>query len=105
MSRYNAMTVTFEEVTIFGKPALFTPIRIDRDTVPKGYYLYEVRYDDDCRGDAVQIAHNILVNHWGSILLQEELKLPPDGYLDIYPTDIMYGVGGCCTLTDGEGSV
>lgn len=51
--RYNAMKEDFEEVTILDKPALFTSLRIDRNTVPHGYHLYEVRHDDDCQGDAV----------------------------------------------------
>jgi hypothetical protein len=40
MARFNAMTEDFEEL---GKPALFTSLRIDRNTVPRGYHLYEVR--------------------------------------------------------------
>ena len=31
---YNAMTERYEEITVCGKPALFTSIRIKRDTVP-----------------------------------------------------------------------
>ena len=58
------MTEDFEEITILDKPALFTPLRIYRDTVPYGYYLYEVRHDDDFQGDAVQIAKSIWVNLW-----------------------------------------
>ena len=52
--RLDAMKEVFEEVTVLGKPLLFTPCRIDRNTVPKGLYMYEVRHDDDCRGDPVQ---------------------------------------------------
>ena len=31
---FNAMTEHYEEITVCGKPALFTSIRIKRDTVP-----------------------------------------------------------------------
>lgn len=99
MSRYNAITENFEEITILDKPALFTPLRIDRDTVPGGYYLYEVRHDDDCRGDAVQIARNIYVNHWGSLIMRDELAIP-DGILDIEPDDLNYGTGDCRSVRD-----
>lgn len=95
MARYEAMTTDFEEVTIFGKPALFTPIRIDHSTVPVGFYLYEVRHDDDCQGDAVQIAQSIAVNHWGSLVTKDEIQLSADGYLDIEPEDLNYGTGDC----------
>jgi len=90
--RYNAMTEGFEEVTILDKPALFTSIRIGRITVPYGYHLYEVRHDDDCQGDAVQIARNIYVNHWGSLITRDELTAT-DGFLDIKPEDLNYSTG------------
>jgi hypothetical protein len=99
MERYNALTEDFEEVTILDKPALFTPLRIDRSTVPHGYYLYEVRHDDDCSGDAVQIARNIYVNHWGSLITRDEIALP-DGFLDIEPEDLNYGTGDCRSMRD-----
>jgi hypothetical protein len=94
------MTESFEEVEVFRKPALFTPIRIDRSTVPQGYYLYEVRHDDDSQGDAVEIAINILANHWGSIIVRDEIKLSPEGNLLIDPMDINYGTGDCRTLAE-----
>ena len=37
--RYDAMTEDFEEITVFNKTALFTNIRIDKATVPKGLYM------------------------------------------------------------------
>ena len=47
----DAMEETFEEVTVLDKPMLFTCARVDRSTVPKGMYLYEVRHDEEMRGD------------------------------------------------------
>ena len=38
---FNAMTERYEEITVCGKPALFTSIRIRRDTVPDGLYAYD----------------------------------------------------------------
>ena len=35
---FNAMTEHYEEITVCRKPALFTSIRIKRDTVPDGLY-------------------------------------------------------------------
>ena len=86
----------FEEIMVLGKPALFHDMRIDRDTVPKGLYLYEVRGDDDGGGDPVQIARGIMVNHFGSIITREAIKLPPDGYLDIDPEKDWNFAGGDC---------
>ena len=53
---FNAMTEHYEEITVCGKPALFTSIRIKRDTVPDGLYAYDVRHDDECRGIPCEIA-------------------------------------------------
>ena len=81
---FNAMTEHYEEITVCGKPALFTSIRIKRDTIPDGLYAYDVRHDDECRGIPCEIAPFVMVNHWGTIILAEPLELPDDGrrYID-----------------------
>ena len=53
MSRHDANRLTYDEVTIFGVPALFTDLRVDRATVPNGVYRYEVRYSDEYGGEPV----------------------------------------------------
>ncbi|MFR6694493.1 MAG: LPD28 domain-containing protein [Dysosmobacter sp.] len=58
----------FELVEVLGHPMLFTCLRVDRSTVPKGLYLYEVRNDDDQCGLPVEIGRWIMVNHWGTLL-------------------------------------
>lgn len=85
---FNAMTERYEEITVCGKPALFTSIRIKRDTVPDGLYAYDVRHDDECRGIPCEIAPFVMVNHWGTIILAEPLELPDDGrrYIARTPT-------------------
>lgn len=45
---FHAMTEHYEEITVCGKPALFTSIRIRRDTIPDGLYAYDVRHDAEC---------------------------------------------------------
>jgi hypothetical protein len=101
MARYNAMEETFTEVRVLGKPALFHDLRIDRSTVPKGLYLYEVRHDDEGWGDPVQIAKGIMVNHFGSIITREPIRLPPHGYLDIDPEkDWDFCDGDCRTVRE-----
>ena len=57
----------FELVEVFDRPMLFTCLRVDRNTVPKGLYLYEVRNDDDQCGIPVEIGRWIMVNHWGTL--------------------------------------
>ena len=96
----NCMIESYTEVTILNKAALFTNMRIQRDTVPKGYYAYDVRHDDDCQGDAVQIARSILVNHWGTLITRDNIRLPRNGYLDILPEDLKYNTGDCRTMKE-----
>lgn len=96
MFRKDAMDEVYEEVMVFGKPMLFTCLRIDRNTVPKGMYLYEVRHDDNQRGDPVQVANWIMVNHWGTLISNQPIKLEKspavnNAYRDIDPeTDWNY---------------
>lgn len=73
--RVNAMTEKFEAVTVFGHPMLFTCLRVDRNTVPEGLYMYEVRHDDDGQGDPAQIADWIMVNHWGTLISNRPIRL------------------------------
>ena len=100
MGLFNAMEECFDEVTILGKPALFTSIRINRSTVPRGYHAYDVRHDDECQGEAVQLGLMIWVNHWGTIITRDEIRLQPDGYLDIEPSALEYCTGDCGNMKD-----
>ena len=102
---YHAMVETYEEVTVLGKPMLFTDMRIDRNTVPKGMYLYEVRHDDDGRGDPCQIGRWILVNHLGTLISNEPIKLEPhpkynNALRDIDPEKDWNYEGASCTLLE-----
>ena len=90
MARFNAMDVTWEKVDVLGKEGLFTCLRVDKTTIPKGWYFYEVRHDDFCYGDPIEIALGVLVNHWGTLITKEPLELVPEpephnAYLDIDP--------------------
>lgn len=37
---FDATTQRYEEITVCDKPALFTSVRIKRDSVPAGLYAY-----------------------------------------------------------------
>ena len=82
--RYSSDELYYEQVTVLGYTALFTNERIKRDTVPDGWYLYEVRHDDECQGIPCEIAKGILVNFWGSLLMCDELsEVEKEGFLCI----------------------
>ena len=94
------MNESFEEVILLGKPAMFTSIRLNHSDVPKGYNIYELRHDDDCNGDVVQVGKRIIVNHWGTVIMRDKLALDANGLLDIEPDDINYGTGDCNTMKE-----
>ena len=79
---------TFDEVEVLGKPMLFTCARVDKTTIPKGLYFYEVRHDDDQRGDPVQIARWVMVNHWGCLLSATPIALEESPHINNAYRDI-----------------
>ncbi|MDD3778441.1 MAG: hypothetical protein PHU76_01785 [Synergistaceae bacterium] len=70
----NAREETFQEVELFGNPALFTNSRIDSDTVPDGWYCYDLRGSDYDPGRPVTVEPRVVVNHAGSVLTHEPVK-------------------------------
>lgn len=46
MDRSDATKIHYLESEIFGQFAFFTQERIDPDTIPEGYSLYELKHDD-----------------------------------------------------------
>lgn len=90
--RENAKEIKWEKVVVLGKEGLFADYRVDRGTVPEGYSMYEIRHDDDCQGEPVQIAKWVMVNFWGTLLVKEPFELEPspvtnNAYLDIDPEE------------------
>lgn len=86
--RYSTEELHYEQISVCGYRALFTNERIKRDTVPVGWYLYEVRHDDECQGIPCEIARGILVNFWGSLLMRDKLsEVEKEGYLYISEED------------------
>lgn len=95
MARYKANEVTWEKVHVLGVECLFNDLRIDRNSVPEGYLMYEVRHSDEDWGEPCEIALGILVNFFGTLLVKEpyELEYSPltkNGYLDFETKDWVY---------------
>lgn len=76
----NSREEYFEYAELFGKPALFTDSRIDRDTVPEGWYAYDLRGSDYDPGEPVTVEPNVLVNHAGTILTHDPVTFPKEGF-------------------------
>ena len=89
--KVNAAEEDFELMELFGKTVLFTNMRVDRSTVPKELYVYELR-DEDCTGDICEIRPFVMVNHWGTLLVKEPFDLEKsqftnNAYLCINPEE------------------
>lgn len=66
-----------QKVTVRGVPCEFNDMRLDRNTIPEGKFLYEVA-DGDCDGEPARIRPGIMVNFYGSIVCDRQLT-PDDG--------------------------
>lgn len=99
--RYNTKELRYEQVEIFGKKALFSDERIDMDSVPKGFSLYEVRHDDDGVGHPKEIARGILVNFYGTLLIEDGLpEADKSGWVLVEDEDWQYIGERICTLEE-----
>lgn len=88
----NYKEADWQAVTVKDQPMLFSCCRVDHKTIPEGLHVYDVRHDDECQGDPVQICTWVMVNHWGTLLSKTELPLEPNinnsnAYLDIDPEE------------------
>lgn len=84
-------TADCELVVLDGNMALFTNLRLDRDTVPDGLYCYDVRESDRLDGAAVEVKPFVLVNHWGTLLCKEPFPLDECG--SYYPKEDINYIG------------
>jgi len=64
--------IEFEEIEIFGLPALYTFLRIDKSTLPQNIFVYEVRSDEN--GAIATLEKYVAVNFIGSIITQESIE-------------------------------
>lgn len=80
--RNHANNVTWYKVEVLGEQGLFTDSRVDKGTIPDGWYFYEVRHDDNDWCEPIEIALGVLVNYFGTLITNEPLSLI-DGYLYI----------------------
>ena len=73
----------YQEVELFGQPALFSNERIAADDLPDGLFCYDLRGSDDDPGAPVAVEERVIVNHAGSVITAKPLELPEQGYLPL----------------------
>ena len=69
----NAMEEIFDVVEVFDQVALFGNFRVDRKTVPEGWFCYDLRGSDEDPGMPATLEPFVAVNHAGTILAPESI--------------------------------
>lgn len=72
--------VTYDLISLFGKPALFTDARITDSDIPKGLHCFHLRESDDGERFA-SIEPRVAVNHGGSVIMNEALDFGERGFI------------------------
>ena len=81
---------TFSKVGVCGILCEFNDTRIDRNTVPKGKYQYEVAGDDESGGEPARIKLGIMANFFGTLICDEPLPIGEDGVLWVMDGDFVW---------------
>ncbi|MCD8336386.1 MAG: DUF3849 domain-containing protein [Lachnospiraceae bacterium] len=79
--RQSVETEKYQEVEIFGVPALFSNGRIADGEIPEGFYRYDLRGSDYDPGRPITVENSVFVNHAATILMMYPLNLPERGFL------------------------
>lgn len=90
MARLDYRKEAFEKVSVCGIECEFNDMRIDRNTVPKGKYQYEVAGDDDSGGDPARVKQAIMVNFFGTLICDKPLPIGDDGVLWLMDGDFVW---------------
>jgi hypothetical protein len=94
----NAREEQYEHVELFGKPALYTSSRVDRSTVPEGFYCYDLRGSDYDPGKPVTVENQVAVNHAGTVVTTTPVTIPKSGARRL--SGKLNFLGECLTLAD-----
>lgn len=82
MKKHDAYRPAYEVAELFGKPALFTEERIDRDGVPGNLYMYETRSAEGF-GDPLMLEPFVMVNFAGTVITTEPLDFGGEKFLSL----------------------
>lgn len=71
---------------------LFTEEKINKDIIkalPNFIYHYDIRHDDDGRGNPVTLENNVAVNRFGTFLTYQKIDFGDKDYIDIYENNMI----------------
>ena len=69
------LTVKLENGHIY--EGRFTDLRVDRGTVPEGFYAYDIR--DCCDGEPCEVRGFVFVNHMGTLITRNPIPEAEEG--------------------------
>lgn len=78
-------TSDYQHIEVFGTEGVFTPLRIQRESLPEGFHKYSLRGGEDelfC-----QVANEVMVNHAGDLITKKPLDLGLKGSKDLSEDD------------------
>ena len=81
MKPINANEADYEKFEILDQNALFTSLRIARNTLPEGLHAYDLRDCDDCSGEPCELKSHVMVNHWGTVIVREPIEGADEGII------------------------
>lgn len=93
---YDAMKIEYESFFIFEHDSLYTDKRIDKNTIPKGMYAYELRNDDG--GDPSTLEKSVGKRFGGTVILNKPISLGWYGCKEIQPDDYGFNEEKLCSL-------
>ena len=71
-----------QEVELQGHFGIFTELRADKSTIPKGINCYELRHGDD-DSYPVTVEEKVSVNYYGAVLMTDTMELGQEGYVSL----------------------
>lgn len=97
MTLFDAKEAIFEEMYLFGKPALLTILPLDYESLPEGMYVYELRYETNPYRPLTIMKHRA-DRHYGTLILNTPLELGENDELPIANSDLVFGGNSYCTV-------
>lgn len=94
----NAREEQYEHVELFGNPALYTSSRVDCNTVPEGFYCYDLRGSDYDPGKPITVENWVVVNHAGTVVTAKPVTIPKSGTRQL--SGKLNFLDECLTLAD-----
>lgn len=75
------LNTDYQEMEVLGVTGLFSNLRVERESLPEGFYKYSLREGDNDFFSTVEKA--VMINHAGDFICKSELPLGEKGFKDL----------------------